>query len=128
MPRFALLEHQKAGQPTHWDLMLESGPTLATWALEAFPNDGETPIPARKLADHRPLYLDYEGPLSENRGTVRQVDAGTYRTLAQSDHTIAIELDGRTLQGPAQLQRHQAEGGDPGSDHGWIFRRLGKTP
>lgn len=34
------------------------------------------PITARRLADHRPAYLSYEGPVSGDRGTVRRIARG----------------------------------------------------
>ncbi len=32
---------------------------------------------AERIADHRPVYLDYEGPVSEGRGSVRRLAWGT---------------------------------------------------
>lgn len=81
MPRFVILLHEcSPGDEggNHWDLMLEppsrSGGTvkLATWALFSEPQPG-APISAQRLPDHRELYLDYEGPISGNRGRVARV-------------------------------------------------------
>ena len=70
MPRFVLLDHD---HPTrHWDLMLEVGPVLWTWRLDAIP-DRCASCQATRIADHRPIYLDYEGPISRDRGEVRRV-------------------------------------------------------
>src|SRR6476619_1195636 len=75
MPRFVILEHD---WPTrHWDFLLEAGPELKAWRLLAEPRY-ETDIPAEPNADHRLLYLDYEGPVSGGRGTVTRWDAGTF--------------------------------------------------
>ena len=78
MLRFVLLEHNWNG--VHWDLMLEAGEVLRTWAIDA-PIVSGRDLPARALGDHRKIYLDYEGQISGNRGNVRRVDAGTYRAL-----------------------------------------------
>ena len=80
MPRFVVLEHDHPD--VHWDLMLESEETLATWSLPpmALPI-GEFQCPAKRLPDHRKRYLDYEGPVSDGRGTVRRIDAGTFERL-----------------------------------------------
>ena len=80
--RFVILVHSGHG-PTHYDLMVEHGPALATWQLETDPAAAENAdLPARRLADHRPAYLDYEGPIRGGRGHVRQADSGRCRLLA----------------------------------------------
>ena len=82
MPRFVVLEHVWNG--VHWDFMLERGEVLRTWAIDA-PIVAGQDLPARALADHRLIYLDYEGEVSGQRGSVRRVDAGTYRTIRVVD-------------------------------------------
>jgi hypothetical protein len=67
----------------HWDLMLESGDVLHTWALAAEPAPN-LPIAAEQLPDHRLIYLDYEGPISGNRGTVTRWDAGRFEVLSET--------------------------------------------
>ena len=76
MPRFVVLEHRWGG--VHWDLMLEDGPALRTWSLDA-PPGLDAPILARERPPHRPLYLDHEGPVGGDRGHVRRVAAGDLR-------------------------------------------------
>ena len=107
MPRFVILEHTgtleyKPG--AHWDLMLEVGDHLRTWELETLPAPDAT-IAARPLADHRLDYLDYEGPVSNNRGTVRQWDRGEYRIVAESQTELVVEITGDTLRGRLTLSR-----------------------
>ena len=83
--RFAVLHHQlgdHAQRNCHWDLLLEP-PTLLTVGLLTFEiNSPPTEWANHKLVitrlpDHRPLYLDYEGPISGDRGQVKRVLAGT---------------------------------------------------
>ena len=45
-------------------------------------------IPMTRLPDHRRRYLDYEGPISNNRGSVTQIARGTHRVV-----TAALETD-----------------------------------
>ena len=72
MPRFAILEHY---WPTrHWDFFLESGAVLRAWRLLAEPAAG-TSVPSEPNAEHRRLYLDYEGPVNGGRGHVARWDA-----------------------------------------------------
>lgn len=54
---------------SHFDLMIQYGGVLRTWELLYLPVEGED-TKVRRLDDHRLEYLDYEGPLSHNRGHV----------------------------------------------------------
>ncbi|WP_152049890.1 DNA polymerase ligase N-terminal domain-containing protein [Tautonia marina] len=101
-PRFVLLEHRWNG--VHWDLMLEAGPRLRTWALSRLP-EPETEIDATSLPDHRVRYLDYEGPISHDRGTVRRVDRGTYEPILWTDDRVLVRFFGHQVIGEADLVR-----------------------
>jgi hypothetical protein len=73
--RYVVLQHSDVSEP-HFDLMFETlpGSMLATWRSESWPIDQRTPL--KRLRDHRRLYLDYEGQLSEQRGTVYRMAEG----------------------------------------------------
>jgi hypothetical protein len=58
--------------------MLEWDGKLYTWALDLEPF-GEPIVQATSLPLHRIEYLDYQGPISGNRGTVTRTVAGHYR-------------------------------------------------
>jgi hypothetical protein len=105
MPRYVVLRHETpAGYPRgpHFDLMLEHGELLRTWALEKLPAAGET-VAAERLPDHRPIYLDYEGEVAGDRGSVRRVDAGEYEMIADSAAATVGRLRGGNLQGTLTL-------------------------
>jgi hypothetical protein len=111
MPRFVLLRHECPPGfdiPSHWDFMLEDGGALLTWRLMQLPANQE-PIPATRLADHRLAYLDFEGPLSENRGSVRRIDSGTFTWLERRPECMHLELAGRRLRGSVELEQVAAE-------------------
>ena len=75
MPRYVILAHD---WPTpHFDLLLEAGGVLKAWRLLAVSTPG-VPVPATPNSDHRAFYLDYEGPVSGDRGTVTRVANGEY--------------------------------------------------
>jgi hypothetical protein len=117
MPRFVILRHENrdASQPSvHWDLMLESGSVLRTWALAAMPTP-DTPIAAEQLPDHRLHYLDYEGPISGNRGSVTRWDRGSFETLSETPTEFVVKLSGQGFCGRATLAR-EAE-----SANSWQF-------
>jgi hypothetical protein len=107
MPRFVILRHQtppESGRGLHWDLMLESGGALRTWALAEEPQPGKT-IAAEPLPDHRLDYLDYEGPISRNRGRVVRWDHGEYEVLEESSARLFICMRGARLRGQAVLEK-----------------------
>lgn len=101
MPRFVILSHDHPFP--HWDLMLETGDRLRTWRLLEEPAP-ETSVPAEPLGDHRRLYLDYEGPVSGNRGHVARWDAGTFECVDDHDERLRIVLHGERLQLPAEVR------------------------
>ena len=102
MPRFVVLTHDHPF--LHWDFMLEEEVTLRTWRLLAEPTT-KTDIMAELLPDHRKHYLDYEGPVNNNRGIVTRWDAGTYQSLSSDETCITVRLEGSRLNGIAELNR-----------------------
>jgi hypothetical protein len=114
MQRYVILEHDHP--QLHWDLMLEHGDALRTWRLAAPPCAG-LDIAATALAEHRLAYLDYEGPVSGNRGTVKRWDHGRYAaTVAEVLH---LQLHGERVAGQAVLK--QIAGAD------WVFTLLAQS-
>jgi hypothetical protein len=93
MPRFVILAHD--WPRPHFDLLLEAGPVLKAWRLLAEPVP-DAWVPAEPNADHRLMYLDYEGPVSGGRGEVRRWLAGTYR--GELGDEWAVEWDRGTLE------------------------------
>jgi DNA polymerase Ligase (LigD) len=120
MPRFVILEHTWNG--VHWDLMLERGARLRTWAIDS-PIVSGVELPARALGDHRLAYLEYEGPVSGNRGSVRRVDQGSYEASLWTADRVHLSLLGGQLVGEVELRRVGTTGGLPLA---WLFR-LGKA-
>ena len=81
--RFVILKHDHPYM--HWDLLLEEEESARAWRLLRKPCLCE-PIAAEPLPPHRLLYLDYEGPLSNDRGRVEQFCTGSYM-LDDAGHT-----------------------------------------
>jgi myo-inositol-1(or 4)-monophosphatase len=100
VPRYAILEHDWPAR--HWDLFLEAGGVLRAWRLLAEPTPGAT-VPAEPAADHRLTYLDYEGPVSGNRGTVTRRDSGVFEWIEDRPGRIVVELNGLRLRGRAEV-------------------------
>ncbi len=88
--------------------MLERGEVLLVWRLGREPESGDDlPIPARRIFDHRKLFLEYEGTLSKGRGSVTRVDSGTVVFENLTDDCGTITLVGERLSG-----RFHISGGD----------------
>lgn len=104
MSRFALLEHTTR-DGVHWDFLFQLADVerLPTWRLTRNPLLASgRPIAAERIADHRALYLDFEGEISGDRGTVRRVDGGGV-TVARFDPTAGeLHLRGLRLIGRAE--------------------------
>ena len=99
-PRFALLRHTLPDGSAHFDLLVEhpEHERVPTWRLAASPVE-QTAVAGERIADHRPLYLDYAGPVSGDRGHVEQVDAGTAAWEAFDAEAVVVRLAGRRLSG-----------------------------
>src|SRR5437899_1298127 len=105
MPRFVLLEHDHPSR--HWDLMLEVGDVLWTWRLDAIPR-AATPCAALRIADHRRIYLDYEGPVGGGRGTVTRVAGGDFAWVEESPGRVVVEMRGANLSGRLTVEGESA--------------------
>lgn len=117
MPRFVLLLHETPPgypRPTHYDLMLERGDVLWTWAMAELPT-GDNKIAAERLGDHRRAYLEFEGAIAGDRGSVRRIDWGDYELLSESRSEIELHLDGQALRGKLKLTQ------DADSQRWWVW-------
>lgn len=104
--------------------MLEEGDVLKTWSLAKLPQAwsdvgvskslpaiaASNVVEAERLADHRLAYLDDEGPVSGDRGSVRRLDAGT---IVRRQEPLSFSLEGRIIRGEIQLERRSND------DSGW---------
>jgi len=118
MYRFVVLHHEQSSDGEHWDLMLESDQVLTTWSLPPHSLPLESfRSRARRLPDHRIAYLDYEGPVDGNRGTVRRIDTGTYDIL----ETNRFAFDGNVFSGTLSIE-------PTNGDDVWITFEKGSIP
>ena len=117
MSRFVLLRHEcppDYPRPSHWDLMLELGESLATWELRKLPAfwaqslrlefcAAANAVSATQLPDHRIAYLEREGPLSGGRGEVARCDAGDFELLTRQTNLYEFDLQGAKIHGKVKL-------------------------
>ena len=73
------------------------------------------PPPCRIIAAR---YLDYEGPVSGNRGEVKRWDFGEMELLSDTRAEIVLRLFGRQIEGQAVLTKIRGEV--------WTFRFISK--
>jgi len=93
----SVLLHHLLGDDTHYDWMFEDpdgapGETrLLTWRID-IPSDqwADAEVGLVELPPHRRAYLEYEGPVSGDRGRVIRVDRGS--VVVESRETDSLEL------------------------------------
>jgi hypothetical protein len=113
MPRFVILRHELPpghDRGTHFDLMLEMGGVLRTWELPELLEVGKV-IQAKALPDHRLAYLEYEGPVSGNRGTVSRIEDGEYDMVEETGASWRYRLAGKMINGMLTLWRDEKSPG-----------------
>lgn len=133
--RFVLLRHSFPdgdARKSHWDLMLEQSESLFTLQLLALPVaecSQDQKIQASRLPDHRRLYLDYEGPVSGERGGVRQVASGTYQ-LVLCDEAAAPQADTSQGESPkadaCQADASQADASQADAPQSGALSQIGR--
>lgn len=109
MPRYVILYHEMPpdqSRASHYDLMLESGKLLRTWAVADAPNSAGQ-LSAELLNDHRQEFLDFEGEITGGRGTVKRWDEGEYQTKQESANSMAFTMNGSMLKGELKLRRDE---------------------
>ena len=111
----------------HYDLRLEEGGVLRSWAVPKVPLNTEG---VKRLAvqteDHPIGYENFEGAIPENQygaGTVEIWDKGTYRPLEATPAKMVVEVSGRRLKGRFALIRIK---GREGGEKNWLFFKLRK--
>jgi DNA ligase D-like protein (predicted 3'-phosphoesterase) len=122
-PRFVIQKH--AASSLHYDLRLEAGDVLKSWAVPKGPStDPREKRLAVEVEDHPLDYADFEGRIGEGYGEGQVIvwDRGTYRNVTERDgEAVDVEqaiagghlsfwLEGEKLRGGFTLQR--TRGGD----------------
>ena len=120
---FVIQEHDS--KKLHWDLRLEMGGVLRSWAV---PKEPPTEPGVKRLAiptsDHSLEYADFEGKIPEGQygaGTVKMWDRGTFEPLEVDDEKgkIIFRMDGKRLSGVYCLIRTKPRRGK----EQWLFFR-----
>ena len=102
MPRFVIQYHKT--DRSHYDLMLERGGELVTFSIY-HPLDFESrdTYPAVLKDPHPMEFLEYEGPLAKEGGSVTIWDSGTYAAGSWKKLDIRVKLHGRKIKGSFRI-------------------------
>jgi len=112
--------HEHYASHLHYDLRLEMGGVLRSWAIPKEPPEKEG---IKRLAiqteDHPLEYADFEGTIPEGMygaGTVHIWDRGELDIEKDKENELLFELKGRKLFGKYALIRTKFKGKDS-----WLF-------
>lgn len=121
-PRFGIYVIQEHhASHLHWDLRLEIGGVLRSWAVpkEPPPEPGIKRL-AVETEDHPLEYANFEGIISEGlygAGIVKIWDRGTFKPEKIEDNELIFEVFGKKLKGRYVLIRTKFQG----ETKNWLF-------
>jgi bifunctional non-homologous end joining protein LigD len=127
---YAIQKH--SASHLHFDLRLEEGGVLKSWAIPKVPTlaEGEKRL-AIETEDHPLGYEAFEGVIPEGEygaGNVRIWDKGTYLPLVTTAGKRVVELRGRKLKGVFALIKLKPKPGEKVEQGNWLFFRIGRQP
>ena len=93
--RYAVLRHSGV-EREHFDLLLQLAgeEKLLTWRIYEPVEQWAAGVLAERAADHRAVYMTYEGPVSGGRGEVKRAAAGAGECVAVAAGKVQVRLDG----------------------------------
>lgn len=124
--RFVIQKH--AASHLHFDLRLEMGDTLKSWAVpKGLPYETGVKRSAFQVEDHPIDYMDFEGTIPQGQyggGTVMVWDIGTYEIIEGNIYagSVKIWLTGKKLKGEWYLFRIKSDDAKPV----WLIAKAGK--
>lgn len=110
--------HEHDATRLHWDLRLQIGGVLRSWAV---PKEPPVDTGVKRLAiqveDHPLEYGDFEGVIPEGTygaGTVKIFDKGEFKLVEENEKGLTFELRGKKMVGKYSLIRFKG-------DKQWLF-------
>ncbi len=89
--RYVVLHHTGIDRP-HYDLMFERNSCEALGTVRCSDWPPVEGMMIERIGDHRRSYLEYEGPVSGNRGEVARIEAGVCSVEADRDDSLVLRL------------------------------------
>lgn len=107
MPDMVLLRHDVRDGEWHYDWLIDpgNGGELVSFRLRAPLEAGDEAVEAVRIADHRRVYLDYEGAISGERGRVTRVASGSWHRCEIEPDRITVEGDLGAVSGSFRAKR-----------------------
>ncbi|MGH9027019.1 MAG: non-homologous end-joining DNA ligase [Acidimicrobiia bacterium] len=116
--RFVVQEHH--ARSLHWDLRLEHGGVLLSWAVpRGIPMRNKPDHLAVRTEDHPLEYLTFHGEIPKGEygaGTMKVWDAGTYDVEKLRDDEVIVVLHGERIYGKYALFQTR--------DNQWMIHRM----
>ncbi len=130
--RFAVQRHETPDSAeSHFDLLVERDGVLVTFRVDdldalAELAEGER-LAVERIADHRIIYLDFEGSISGDRGTVTLRDRGPGEVRPRGDGSLDLRVAGDRVRGTfrAAPAAPEAEAAPLGP---WVLERVPDPP
>ncbi len=117
--------HEHHARRLHWDLRLEHGGALMSWAIpNGIPQDPSENRKAIHVEDHPLSYIDFAGEIpagSYGAGRVAIWDRGRYTLEKLEDGKLVAVFDGERMRGRYALFR-------TGSARNWMIHRMDPSP
>src|SRR3954466_7685965 len=108
-PRLRFVVQEHSARAMHWDLRLEHGGTLVSWAVpKGIPVDPKRNNLAVQTEDHPLEYLDFHGEIPAGNygaGTMRIFDRGTYELHKWREKEVMVTFYGERVRGKYVLFR-----------------------
>lgn len=107
MNTFNIQEHQADKAGLHYDLRIENGGVLESWAIRHWPAVRGAKRLAIRVADHPLEWAAFEGTIPEGygKGTVRTYDEGVYEPIMYTPSLIKLRLNGSRIHGTYILKK-----------------------
>jgi len=99
MRRAVILLHTRPSGDAHFDWLIDqpdvpSEHRLISLRCDIRPDLADLePFKATRLQDHRALYLDYEGDLTKNRGSVSRLAVGEVIECSQTQSSLILSIN-----------------------------------
>ena len=114
---YSIIKHTLSDYTFHYDFLIKKNDILQCWQFSSIANIeiGEL-IFCKKIFDHRLKYLNYQGPISNNRGKVQIIQNGFLEIIIQEDNLVRFRIDSELLNGNFEIRKIQSEA--------WEFKKL----